>query len=101
MALYTERVPIGASGAAGILNDPDDRTDNERLETAILATLSAIQDWIAVHTGAWWPYGAEGEMPMPGVQSRGRQIFAWYGDREATAHIRFKTIEISAIFPDM
>jgi hypothetical protein len=73
---------IGGSPALQIIDDHDDRSFPERIETATRAALSAIQDVIIEATGGPWPgQSVRGpDLPQPDCRCDGTRLFVWFGD---------------------
>lgn len=60
----------------------DDSDAKDRLEAAVLATLSGVQDFVIAVTRAMWPpprlSDGESSLPLPGVKI-GKVLELWYG----------------------
>lgn len=54
------------------------------LETAVMATISGIQDVFAEELTEPWP-ASSGDMPAPDVRIEGGVLLAWFGTREQPA----------------
>ncbi|MGH8568542.1 MAG: hypothetical protein ACREXU_11120, partial [Gammaproteobacteria bacterium] len=55
MSVYAGAELIGASDAASIVDEDDDRPFGSRLETAVRAVLSGVQDSAMRYLRAEWP----------------------------------------------
>lgn len=82
--VYADGRNLGGSAALEILEDDDDRSPEEKIETAVLAVLSSIQDTIIETVKGPWPgtssHGAD--LPMPGCRVTGDQLLFWFGDQD-------------------
>lgn len=82
--VYADGRNLGGSAALEILEDDDDRSPKEKIETAVLAVLSSIQDTIIETVKGPWPgtssHGAD--LPMPHCRVTGDQLLFWFGDRD-------------------
>jgi len=71
------------SAAAVLVEDDDDELD-VRLETAIRAVLSGVQDCVIRHQREPWPEsGRQGALPMPGARVEQGLVQLWFGDERA------------------
>jgi hypothetical protein len=71
------------SAAAVLVEDDDDELD-ARLETAIRAVLSGVQDCVIRHQREPWPEsGRQGALPMPGARVEQGLVQLWFGDEHA------------------
>lgn len=77
VATDTER--IGAAGAAAILDDADERSPTERIETAARAVLNGVQDYIVDEIRRPWPSDSS-DTALPDVQVSGNELRMWFGD---------------------
>jgi len=84
---------LGGSAAAGIVDEADGRTLDERVETAGQAVLSGIQDCVAEFRTVPWPAREDGGMAMPGARAGAGRLRLWYGDSEEAAVVRLRPIE--------
>lgn len=82
--VYADGRNLGGSDALQILEDDDDRSPKEKIETAVLAVLSSIQDTIIETVKGPWPgtssHGAD--LPMPDCRVTGNQLLFWFGDQD-------------------
>ena len=98
--VYTEAAPskaLGGSAAAAIVEDDDGRTLDEKIETAVLAILSGVQDSVAEELREPWPRVAEHGMALPNTRRQGGQVYSWFGDDEAAATIALRPLAIAEI----
>jgi enolase len=83
--VYADGKSLGGSAALEILDDDDDRSVEEKIETAVQAVLSSIQDTIIETVKEPWPgtspHGTD--LPMPDCRVTGDQLRFWFGDQEA------------------
>jgi hypothetical protein len=76
----------GRASALDIIDENnDDLSATERVETAVGAALSGIQDVIIEEIHGSWPGppGPGSELPMPDCRVAGDELLVWFGD-EAT-----------------
>ena len=83
LAVYAQGRDQGGSAAASIVADHDDRTDAERVETAIRAILSGVRDSVSEYLTAQWPAVSDGGMALPECRAVGEWFHLWYGDESA------------------
>ena len=88
---------IGESQAASIVQDRDDRTDAERIETATRAVLDAVQDGVSEHVREPWPATATGAMAMPAARSNSEHVQLWYGSDEHAPALGFPPISVAEV----
>ena len=79
VSLYADGELIGGSDAASIVDDQDSRTFSERVETAVRAVLSGVQDSILRYLRVEWPTDGEGELALPGARTEAGRVHLWYG----------------------
>lgn len=82
IVVYFNGTDIDTVPAAGILEDIDDRTDEARLESALMAILEAVQDSICEQLHEPWPVGVNHEMGLPDVRVEAGTARAWFGDEK-------------------
>ena len=73
----------GASGAAEIIADQDDRTQAERVETAARAMLSGVQDTLMEFLTEECPLGSGGDVAYPNSRVDGDRLLIWFGEEQA------------------
>ena len=73
---------IGGSPALDIMEENDDRSVTEKIETAVRAILDGIQDVIIENIHGSWPGqpGSGSELPMPDCRVVGDELLVWFGD---------------------
>jgi hypothetical protein len=83
--VYSGGRVVGGSPALEIIDENDDRSVSARIETAVRATLSGIQDVIIEYIHSPWPgqqdHGAE--IPEPNCRVTGDELLVWFGDEAA------------------
>lgn len=90
-------VPIGGAGASFIVDEDDDRTFGEKVETTVWAVLSSIQDDISEFLTESWPSVDGCGMAMPGARRDGAWVYLWYGEDEGAPVITMPAIRIAEI----
>jgi hypothetical protein len=95
--VYADGVSQGGSSAAYIVEDDDDRTLSERLETAARAVLDGVGDAVAEYLTLPWPADAEGGMAMPGARVDAERVHLWFGASEDAAAVTLRPIELGEI----
>ncbi len=88
---------LGGSAAATIVEELDDRTIAEKIEAAVHAMLSGVQDVVTEVSRQPWPRAERGGMALPNVRSDGTRVHLWYGDDERAPVIRFPPIAIAEV----
>jgi len=80
--VYQDGRDLGGSPALVILAERDGRSMDEKVETAVHAVLSDIQDRIIEACKGPWPGGfSRGvDLPMPDCQVTGDRLRLWFGD---------------------
>lgn len=79
---------ISGSGATVLLDEEDDRSFAESLETAARAVLSGVQDVIVEEIQRPWPSGrspcgqSEDPLALPDAQVTGCELRTWFGDAD-------------------
>jgi len=83
--VYQDDRDLGGSPALEILADPDGRSVDEKIETAVCAVLSDVQDRIIEARQGPWPgeSGRGTDLPMPGCQVTRDRLSLWFGDENA------------------
>lgn len=80
---------LGGLSALEIIDENDDRSAAERIEVAVDATVSGIQDVIIeFHTHASWPgdpHGGGAGLPLPECRVTGEHLQVWFGSETAPA----------------
>lgn len=89
-------VMIGGSSASSLVDDVDDRAVRERLEVAVRAVLSTVQDDISRFLSEPWPSTDGGQMAMPNARSDAEWVYLWFGD-ERLPVINMPAIRISDV----
>jgi hypothetical protein len=85
---------VGISGAPAILETIEAlREPRENLETAVRATLSGVQDYIADATTEPWP-GIGGQQPNPDARVHEDTVSMWFGSEDAPV-LRLPPIDLS------
>lgn len=81
--------PLATLTAVGIVADNDDRSEEERLMSAAVATLSGIQDVVSERLGEPWPTSAHRRMALPDCLIADDKLLCWYGTeyRNAVAQV--------------
>lgn len=90
-------MPIGGSSASFIVDEDDDRTLGEKIETAVRAVLSGVQDCISEFLTEQWPSIDGRGMAMPGARSDEERVYLWYGENEGAPVISMPPIRIADI----
>ena len=86
---------MGISGAPAILETVEALHEPaENLETAVRATLSAVQDYIAEATTEPWP-GTGGRQPNPDARVEASMVSMWFGPEDAPV-LRLPPIDLTA-----
>jgi hypothetical protein len=82
--VYADGGNLGGSAALVILEDDDERSPKEKIETAVLAVLSSIQDTIIETVKGPWPGTSSrgADLPMPDCRVTGDQLFFWFVDQD-------------------
>jgi hypothetical protein len=94
VVLHAGRV-LGISGAPAILETVEALHEPaENLETAVRATLSAVQDYIAEATTEPWP-GTGGRQPNPDARVEASTVSMWFGPEDAPV-LRLPPIDLTA-----
>jgi hypothetical protein len=83
--VYRDGQDLGGSPALVILAERDERSVDEKIETAVQAVLSDIQDRIIEASKGPWPgeSGHGADLPMPDCQVTGDRLRLWFGDENA------------------
>jgi hypothetical protein len=85
---------VGISGAPAILETVEAlREPRENLETAVRATLSGVQDYIADVTTEPWP-GTGGQQPNPDARVHAETVSMWFGAEDAPV-LRLPPIDLA------
>jgi hypothetical protein len=85
---------VGVSGAPTIMDTADAiMYPRENLETAVRATLSGVQDYIAEATAEPWP-GSGGTQPNSDARVDDDRVQMWFGSEEAPL-IRLRPIDLT------
>jgi hypothetical protein len=81
------RQAIGASPALEIIDENDNRSLQDRVETATRAALSGVQDVIIEDIREPWPGrpGSGGDIPEPDCRIVGQELLLWFGDEVVPA----------------
>jgi hypothetical protein len=87
----------GGSAAAAIVEEEDGRSLAERVETAVRAILSGVQDAAAEYLTLPWPLDAAGAMALPDARTDAERVFAWFGDCEADAAVTLRPIALAEL----
>jgi hypothetical protein len=85
--VYHDGQDLGGSPALEILADRDGRGIDKKIETAVRAVLSDVQDRIIEASKGPWPgeSGRGADLPMPDCQVRGDRLRLWFGEENAPA----------------
>jgi hypothetical protein len=85
--VYSGGQMVGGSPALDIIEENDGRSVTDRVETAVQATLSGIQDVIIEDIHGPWPGppGPGSELPLPECRVAGDELLIWFGDQETPA----------------
>lgn len=70
------------SGAAIIIEDGGG-SEEDRLETAIRAVLSAVQDCVMSSLSRQWPVASDGTVGMPDARIAGGRAHLWFGSEHS------------------
>jgi hypothetical protein len=83
--VYHDGRDLGGSPALEILADRDGRGVDEKIETAVRAVLSDVQDRIIEASKDPWPWvsGRGADLPMPDCAVTGDRLRLWFGDENA------------------
>ena len=83
--VYQDGRDLGGSPALVILAERDGRSVDEKIETAVLAVLSDIQDRIIEACKGPWPggFGRGADLPMPDCRVTGDRLRLWFGEENA------------------
>lgn len=83
--VYHDGQDLGGSPALEILADRDGRSVDEKIETAVQAVLSDLQDRVIEARKGPWPGGSGrgADLPMPDCQVTDDQLRLWFGDENA------------------
>jgi hypothetical protein len=83
--VYQDGQDLGGAAALEILADRDGRSAVEKIEAAVQAVLSDVQDRVIEAGNKPWPgetqHGAD--LPMPDCRVTGDQLRLWFGDENA------------------
>jgi hypothetical protein len=73
---------VGGSPALEIIDENDDRSLQDRVETATRAVLSGVQDVIIENIREPWPggSGSRGDVPEPDCRIVKQELLIWFGD---------------------
>lgn len=94
VSVYAGAELIGASDAASIVDEDDDRPFGSRLETAVRAVLSGVQDSAMRYLRAEWPTDDAGGLALPGARVEGGQVSLWYGASEENFVIKLRPVQV-------
>ncbi len=85
MNVYHDGRDLGGSPALVILAEHDGRSVDEKIETAVDAVLSDVQDRIIEARKGPWPgeSGRGADLPMPDCRVTGDQLRLWFGEENA------------------
>jgi hypothetical protein len=86
--VYSGGRVIGGSPALEIIDENDDRSVPERIETAVQATLSGIQDVVIEDIHSPWPTKqnqGSSEIPQANCRVAAGELLVWFGDEEDPA----------------
>ena len=87
---------IGVSGAPAILETVEALQEPaENVETAVRASLSGVQDYIADVTTDPWP-DTGGKQPNPDAKVEAGKVSMWFGPEDAPV-LRLPTIDLTAL----
>lgn len=83
--LYLDGQDLGGSPALELLADRDGRGAGEKIEAAVQAVLSDIQDRIIEARKGPWPEVSQrgADLPMPDSRVTGDELRLWFGDENA------------------
>jgi hypothetical protein len=80
LVIYHNGDILGVSGAPAIMETVEAiKEPRANLETAVRASLSGVQDYIAEAVTEPWP-GAGGNQPNPDAKVDGATVTMWFGD---------------------
>jgi hypothetical protein len=94
LVVSVDGVSQGGSGAAMVVEDDDDRTPAERVETATRAVLDGVQDAVSEYLTLPWPADADGRMATAGVRVDAERVHLWFGGTESAAVVTLRPIEL-------
>jgi len=97
ISVYADGELMVSSQAARILEEVDDRTLNKRVESAVLAVLSDVQDSVMRHLRSKWPTDGRGLLALPGARADQNRVLLWYGVSDDRPVISFRPIEFDEI----
>jgi hypothetical protein len=83
--VYQDGWDLGGAAALEILADRDGRSDAEKIEAAVQAVLSDVQDRVIEACKKPWPGGTQrgADLPLPDCRVTGDQLRLWFGDENA------------------
>jgi hypothetical protein len=93
--VYSDGQMVGRSPALDIIDENDGRSVTAKVETAVQATLSGIQDVIIEDIRGPWPGppGPGSGLPLPDCRVVGDELLVWFGD-EATPALALPPIRL-------
>jgi len=85
--VYHDGRDLGGTPALDILADRDGRRVSEKIEVAVRAVLSAVQDRVIEELKGPWPgeFRRGADLPIPDCRVAGDQLLLWFGDESAPA----------------
>ena len=91
---------LGGSNAASIVEDDDDRTAGERIESAVAAIMDGVQDCVAEELREPWPSLDRVTMALPNTRRDEKRICMWFGEDERAPVVALSPIEIADLEDD-
>jgi hypothetical protein len=85
----------GASSAAEILTEQDDRSLPELVEQAARSILNSTQDVVMENTREQWPMGPT-RAADPGARVIGDHLHLWFGD-EGSPVLRLESVDLTEL----
>jgi hypothetical protein len=86
---------LGSSLSPEIVEEGEDGTVEERLETVGRAVLSGVQDYVADDSTEPWPREPDGRMALPQARVDGDELRLWFGASESAAAVALRPIALS------
>lgn len=80
-----------------LVDDEDDRTFGEKVETAAASVLSSVQDVVSCCLVEQWPPDADGRMADANARVDKGRVHLWYGIDQAAAVITLRPIELASL----
>lgn len=88
---------LGSSGAAVIVGDDDERTAEEKMDSAVRAILDGVQDLVTRELREPWPREQRGGLALPNVRNDGSASAFWFGRDEQTPALALPSIHLAEV----